>query len=153
VNFVEHFYKGKGRAVSLSEIGLLSDVISHARSIIFKRVEKQIEKKVKTIGNGIFTDSFSRSYNFGSVSFSLGNSTVKGHIQGNVRKLGKALSVEAQVEYLFFDQFTDPVSIRQYLTGTSLTNKVDSYTEMGGTAYDIVGRWLTKVTGTVEVAR
>lgn len=137
----------------MSDIGLLSDVIDHARSIIFEHVEKQIEEKAKSIGNGTFTDDFARSYDFGSVSFSLGNSTVKGNIKGNVKKLDKVLAIEAQVEYLFFDQFTDPLSIRQNRTGTSSANKADPYTEAGGAAYDIVGRWLTKVAGTVDAEK
>lgn len=150
--FVGHFYRGKGKAVSLPETGLLSDVIDHARSTIFERVEKQIEEKARSVGNGNFTDTFARSYDFGSVSFSLGHSTIKGHIKGHVKKLDKVLVIDAQAEYLFFDQFTDPLSIRQGKTGTSYAGKADPYTEAGGTAYDIVGRWLTQISGTVNAA-
>jgi hypothetical protein len=42
-DFVAHFYSGSGRMVSLSEIGLISAVIDHARSDIFPRVEMQIK--------------------------------------------------------------------------------------------------------------
>lgn len=153
-DFVDHYYKGKGKTISLSGAGLLSAVIDHAREIIFERVEKQIEEKALSIGNGRFSDTFSRFYDFGSVSFSLGNSTVRGKIKGNVKEIDKILAVEAQVEYLFFDQFTDPLSIRENRkNGTSSSNKADPYTEVGGTAYDIVGRWLTKVTGTIDATK
>lgn len=152
-DFVAHFYNGGGKTVSLSEIGLLSGVIDHARSEIFPRVESQIENKARTIVNGELFDSFARSYDFGDVSFSLGNSTLKGSITGRVLKEDKILIVDAQVEYLFFDQFTDPLSMRQNQTGTSLSKNADAYTEVGETSYDIVDRWLTKVTGTIETSR
>jgi hypothetical protein len=153
-DFVDHYYKGKSKIISLSDAGLLSDVVDHAREIIFERVEKQIEEKAKSIGNASLSDTFSRSYDFGSVSFSLGNSTVSGNIKGTVKKIDKILAVEAKVEYLFFDQFTDPLSIRENRkNGTSSSDKADPYTEVGGTAYDIVGRWLTKVTGTIDAAK
>lgn len=152
-DFVAYFYNGDGKTVSLSEIGLLSGVIDHARSEIFPRVESQIENKARTIVNGEPFDSFARSYDFGDVSFSLGNSTLKGSITGRVLKEDKILIVDAQVEYLFFDQFTDPLSMRQNQTGTSLSKNADAYTEVGGTSYDIVDRWLTKVTGTIETSR
>jgi hypothetical protein len=153
-DFVEHYYKGKGKAISLSDAGLLSDVVEHAREIIFERVEKQIEEKARSIGSGSLSDTFVRSYYFGGVSFSLGKSTLRGKIKGRIRKVEKILVVEAQVEYLFFDQFTDPLSIRENRkNGTSSSDKADPYTEVGGTAYDIVGHWLTKVTGTVDAAK
>lgn len=154
VDFVQHFYKGRGKAVSLSEIGLLSDVVEHAESIIFDRVESQIERLAQSVVDGQLQDTFARSYDFGSVSFSLGNSTVSGNIKGTVKKDGKILMVEASVEYLFFDEFTDPVSLRENRkNGTSSSDQADPKTELFGTAYDIVGRWLTKVTGTVKATQ
>ena len=152
-DFVAHFYNGGGKAVSLSEIGLLSGVIDHARSEIFPRVEAQIENKAMTIGNGELSDSFAKSYDFGDISFSLGNSTLKGNITGRVVKDGEVLIVDARVEYLFFDQFTDPLSMRENQTGTSSSKNADPYTEVGGTSYDIVDRWLTKVTGAIEKSK
>ncbi len=152
-DFVKHFYNGGGKAVSLSEIGLLSGIVDHARSEIFPRVETQIENKAMTTENGELYDSFARSYDFGDISFSLGNSTLKGNITGRIVKNGTILIVDAQVEYLFFDQFTDPLSMRESQTGASSSKNADPYTEVGGTSYDIVDRWLTKVTGTIEASR
>lgn len=85
-DFVQHYYFGQGKSVSLSEIGLMSDVIDHVKLTIFSRVEKQIEKKVKSIGNGNFTDTFSRWYDFNDASFSLGRSTLSGKIKGSVTR-------------------------------------------------------------------
>lgn len=151
VDFVQHFYKGRGKAVNLSQIGLLPDVVERAESIIFKRVESQIEKLAQSVVDGQLQDTFARSYYFGDVSFSLGDSTVRGNIEGNVSKEGKVLVVEANVEYLFFDEFTDPINIRENRkNGTSSSDKADPKTELFGTAYDIVGRWLTEVTGTIK---
>lgn len=151
VDFVHHFYSGNGQAVDLSQIGLLKDTVSHAEMTVFRRVEDQIERLAQSVVDGDFRDTFSRSYDFGSVSFSLGNSTINGRISGVTIKDEKILIVEANVEYLFFDQFTDPLSIREKLgSGTSSSDKADRATDVGGTAYDIIGRWLTKVTGTVK---
>ncbi len=150
-DFVQHFYKGRGKAVSLSQIGLFSDVVEHAESIIFERVESQIERLAQSVVDGQLQDTFIRPYFFGGVSFSLGKSTVSGKIKGSVKKDGKILVIEATVEYLFFDEFTDPISLRENRkNGTSSSDKADPKTELFGTAYDIVGRWLTKVTGTVK---
>lgn len=151
VDFLSHFYRGKGRSINLTDAGLLTDVINHAKSNIFERVEDQVERIAQAVGNGSFSDDFFQSYDFGSVSFSLGNSTVKGKITGSVLKQDKILIVMAKVEYSFYDQFTDPASLRQHgKAGTSASEKADPYTELLGAGYNIIGDWVTEITGTVE---
>ncbi|MCD8566602.1 MAG: peptidoglycan-binding protein [Alphaproteobacteria bacterium] len=149
-DFVQHFYFGSGKTIDLTDAGLQASVLEHAKTVIFPRVELQIIEAARAAAGETFTDSFERSYDFGKVSFSLGNSTVKGEIKGTITKKDGELAIDAQVEYLFSDRFTDPLSIRQGLNGTSSTNTPDPYTEIGGTAYDIVGRWVTKVEGTIS---
>ncbi|MDB2414385.1 phage minor head protein [Rickettsiales bacterium] len=127
-DFVIHFYFGKGRTVELWQIGHLQDVIDVARTHVFKGVENQTAGKAREVIDGSFTDTFSNSYNFKPVSFVHGNSTVEGKIDGNTRKEGKSLIINAKVDYNFSDIFTDPLDIIEAITHTP--RELDEFVEL-----------------------
>lgn len=151
-DFIRHYYKGKGLTVSLSEAGLLRDVIEHAKIEIFPKVEKQIKTRLKSTSAGSFRDDFKNRYNFIFVEFILGESSVSGVIKGQINNNKKYLTLQGTIEYQFYDEFTDPLSIRENITnGSSNMEEADSLTEIGGTAYKITGDWKTKFVGLFEI--
>jgi hypothetical protein len=56
--------------------------------------------------------------------------------------------ISGEVDYQFYDVFTDPGSQRERLIGTSDPSKVGGEellrTELGGTLFPIIGEWKTR---------
>ncbi|MDB2683091.1 phage minor head protein [Alphaproteobacteria bacterium] len=152
-DFLYHFYRGNGRTVTLSEIGHLKDALNNARTLIFPRVENQVIQKARAIRSGKIIDSFEKAYDFSDVSFVHGDSTIKGKIEGRVTHHRKYLLIEANIEYQFFDEFTDPINSREDASGSSSTEGLSDEelkkTDLGGQAFLIIDRWLTRLTAVV----
>lgn len=149
-DFLKYAYTGDGIGVDLQEIGLLSDIVNHAKETIFYKVERQVEELAQSTKDGGIQDTFSNSYSFKSVSYSLGDSTINGVISGNVHQKNNLLYVNVIVKYYFSDEFTDPSSIREAYMRSSNSENADYFTEFGMDAYSIKGNWETKITGTIE---
>jgi SPP1 gp7 family putative phage head morphogenesis protein len=151
-DFVEHAFKDP-RAVTLSEIGHLQDIINHyayhlGTAGIFDRVNRQVIDKARRSGDGYFTYPFSNHYSFRAVAFPYGKSTVKGEFRGYVARKDGLMRIDGAIEYLFEDEYTDPVDVRQYLlVGTSdpaATREIIRYiTDGGGAVYAITDQWQT----------
>ncbi len=95
------------------------------------------------------------SYDFSTVSFIHGPSTVRTNYTGSVRSEGNALLFEVKIDYAFEDDFTDPLSIRERNTGTSDPSKVPPGMplegELGGTLYRIYDSWSTELNAVVDI--
>lgn len=166
-DFVKHYRTGKGMEVSLQKAGLLGDVIEYYSETlgIYNRVNRQIIDKAKTIVEGGFTYSFGRSYAFGNNwdillgngFFSLGNSTVKGVFDGDVRREKGYLAINGIIIYNFSDQFTDPTSKVEDLMEDEGISREEAIAQLGGSAdeygipYDIKDRWQTKFNASVKI--
>ena len=95
------------------------------------------------------------------LSFHLGKSVIRGRFGGTVKQSNGILKFEATAHYLLDDEFTDPSGVRQIVLGTSdpdvlpdnvLGDSVLFATDAGGVPYNIVGTWITKITGRVRSA-
>lgn len=128
-DFFDHYFNAGGKAVTLSQIGHLREIIEHAEKNIFPRVRDQVIAKARQIVSGTIKDNFNNSYSFYGVSWAHGGSTVSGEIQGNVHKEQAFLIIEATVDYKFSDIFQDIFSI-----GLDI-----------GTPYPIKGYWRTRL--------
>jgi hypothetical protein len=153
--FVLHYYFGGGRPVKLSHVGHLQDVIDVSQEHVFKGVERQVFKEARATLSGRLSDKFIRSYPFYSVSFIHGESTMRGHYNGFVKRVGNALHINVEVEYSFNDTFTDPLDIRERNGGTSdprarqINELIDS--EIGGQFYDIYDSWTTRLIAIIHI--
>ena len=163
LNFVEHFYFGNSRAVNLSEAGLSSAVENSAiNKGIQSRFGDQIlmaaEQTAPTTGD--FRQTFANSYNFGDVRFSIGNASMYGFFDGTVSLVetldnGMALySYSGNATINFLDTFTDPLSVIEYIYGSSTSPDVPSWllavANVGGKPYDIYGSFTWAYKGTFE---
>ena len=123
-DFVIQFYFGGGKAVQLSSIGHLQDVIDAAEvhgltpHQVFEGVEIQVLKAARALTKGSISDTFSRGYDFSPVSFVHRISKVQGSFAGTVQKENDYLIITAAINYEFSDDFTDPLDIIQFITGT-----------------------------------
>lgn len=123
-DFVIHFYTGGGKAVELTDIGHLQDIIDTANEHglkerqVFEGVEAQICKSARAILSGNISDTFASTYIFSEVSYVYRRSTVLGKFDGIVQRENDYLVISANVDYNFNDEFTDPVSVVQAITRT-----------------------------------
>jgi hypothetical protein len=177
LDFVLHYYFGRGRSVTLDEIGHLNDVIQHYSYAVegggvLRRLAGQIAHAARS-GEKSYT--FENRYKFHSVTFSHGYSSVAGIFSGNVEQDQTMLAIQGPVSFRFYDRFTDPLDMRALLqlirqtpglflqklqeTGVTMGLRTDpveeadpvdqdnvwaiymAVSEMGGTAFDIVGDW------------
>ena len=146
-NFLYHFFMGKGRGVTLSEIGHLTEIVEY-----WAYKHGALERWTRDIISDIRRDPtlnpppfFDQGYNFGSVEFSHGRSNVRGEFSGVVEQKHGMFHISGKVDYKFIDEFTDPLDIRQALEffreGSSNTNIVQNVSELSGDRYPVTGTW------------
>jgi Phage Mu protein F like protein len=153
LDFVDHFYFGGGRDVTLSETGHLAGVIDYYFYRIFRegkhsydRVNAQIIDAARKHPSGAFHYDFNNSYKeFKKYLFVFGGVTIRGAFTGMVRHEKGMMYIQGNVEYHYTDTFTDPFDQREEQIGTSdpaaASPELLEDTEYGGTFYDISGEW------------
>ena len=160
IEFLWHFYFGSGKDKALSEIGLLSPVVEHAKQVMFDKVKAQVADAAIAKKFGAFTRSWDNSYNFKPIVYSLGGVTIRGRFGGTAEKDGDIIHVTAKAQYEFYDEFTDPTNVRQKVLGTSkvaelppslLGGAVLLTTDLAGTVYRITDDWETEITGSIYI--
>lgn len=87
LDFVYHFYFGKWKSVSLSEIRLSTAIENSAKN---KRIQSRFADQINQEAvkqaprTGELSKSFNNSYGFGDVCFSIGNATISGNFDGTL---------------------------------------------------------------------
>jgi peptidoglycan hydrolase-like protein with peptidoglycan-binding domain len=162
--FLKHFFLGKGREVTLAETGYLSDIINKAEEIMYHRLENQISDQMRSIKNGTLIYWTEKSYpEFGDAKWIFGGGTIKTVTSGQVIQSGDTISINAEVQYAYYDEFTDIVNMRQFFIGPHKLSDLPSNwrTSLGvamselaqGEMYSITGNWKTKLTGTINLQK
>lgn len=163
IDFVYHFYFGKGKSVSLSEIGLSTAIENSAKNKgIQSRFGDQIYQKAITQAprTGDLSESFINSYDFGDVCYSIGGATMSGDFEGSLTAGqtfddGKTMySYSGTAVIKFSDPFTDPISVIEKLYGSSTSPEAPAWlvtvTNLGGTPFEIQGSYLWSYSGSFE---
>jgi len=134
----------------LSEIGHLQDIINHyAYELgIFNNVNTQIIEKARNLDASFINDDFRRAYDFKYVAFPHGMSTVSGVYNCSVNRDKGVLTINGNIDYEFFDTYTDPANLRERFIGTSETEGLNDLlrriTDGGARSYNITGSWMTR---------
>ena len=167
-----------GGEVTLEEVGLFADVINLFANEVttsdgsiggYQAVERQIVEQAKQIIEGRIDYGFSNNYTFGDVfdllvfngRYSLGESTVEGSFDGDVRVERQNdvnyLVINGVMTYDFSDKFADPNSqVESLMEEEDLSREeaeavtadsADKY----GTPYGIIGQWKTKLNATTVI--
>ena len=162
-DFLWHFYFEGGTPVSLSEIGYLEGVKNVANTSgtggVY-RFEAQVNKTASGLSkpyNGSFSDSFSRSYDFGSVRWELGSGTLAGIFSGNMisnpfsSTSGGTYSYTGTASMFYSDTFTDVTGVIQHYYGSSTSPNAPGWladaANLGGTAFRILDAWSQTLSG------
>ena len=163
LDFVYHFYFGKGKSVSLSEIGLLSVIENSAinqgiQSRFADQINQEAVKQAPRIGE--LSKSFNNSYRFGDVYFSIGNARMSGNFDGTLTAGetfddGKTIySYSWKAKIKFSDTFTDPLSVIEIMYGSSTSEQVADWlatvANLGGTPFKIQGNYSCSYSGILE---
>lgn len=174
LNYLAYYYYGGGQSISLPEIGWLDPVIKESKNQIFPNVEEQVAELARKIEQGDLHYTTINTYDFGGVSYPIGEATVSSETIGKVSINGKCLIIIAEVTYTFFDDFTDILSIRElnekfqaegypYLSkkfplavpkdipeSIRFHFEKGDWTELKGTPYFINGTWKTKLSAIIK---
>lgn len=157
-DFIDHFRNGGGKTVTLSQTGYLGAIIEKTREVMFHRVEDQVADKMREIKSGKLIYTTENSYSrLSEVFWVFGGGTIRTKTEGTVTNNGNILSIEARVDYEYYDEFTDPWSIRQLTPFIGTSNPKESsdwyvkLTDLGGTYFVITDLWKTRMTGSVNI--
>ena len=149
LDFVAHYFTGKGKTVDLKEVGIIDDIITKSNKMIVPKIKEQISdiaKKTKDNQLNYKTENF---YSFKDKLFSLGKSTVKTVTNGNIHQKGDNIIINGSIKFYLTDEFSDPSTLREIVTGSSAMSqsKILNYaTEPFGTPYKIKGSWESPLT-------
>lgn len=175
VDYLAYFYVGGGQGIELSDMGWLGSIIEESETQVFIPVQEQVADLARQIEQGEIRYTTENIYEFEDVSYPIGEATISSETIGTASINGKCLIIDAEVTYTFFDDFTDPLDIREandwiqntfypFLSGKipfipkSMPEILRLYfergdiTEAGGTPYHIRGQWKTKLSAILKRA-
>lgn len=161
-DFLYWFYAGGGQSVNIDSIGLLESVQNLANAEGIGGVAKFKEQiagtaKSKAPYNGTLTDSFNKSYPFGSIVWAMGGGVLSGTFSGNMSSTwnqdgnGGTYSYSGKANINYSDTFEDPVGVIEHIYGSSSSPNAPDWLKnignLGGTPYSIVGVWNVTTSG------
>jgi hypothetical protein len=149
LDFVDHFYHGGGRAVTLADIGQFEEIVQEYAYFsggdgAYHRLKGQIADWARNPRDPIYP--FKGSYSFSKVAFSHGNATVRGEFRGSIVSKGGMLKIDGVCSFNFFDVFTDPISVQERFAGINtgtpqVSDLLYALSDLGGYAYQVTGHW------------
>jgi hypothetical protein len=146
MHFVAHFYVGRGKPVTLEQIGHLESIKWYYLENYLWRFRMQLYREAPA-SDGKYKNSFAQSYGFKEVQFSHGGATISGEFDGEVYtvKPGERIC-KGNTVFHFHDVFTDPLSIVETIKfflphEQDVWPLVKQLSEVGGVAYHINGSW------------
>ncbi len=112
-DFVRHYFKGGGRAVTVRETGHLRQVVEYYGNVlgVFGDIKEQVVAAARGNIEQKFTYNFGNSYPLKGAVFSIGNTVIRGAFEGICRREGGYLGLDGAIEFQLSDAFVDPMSI------------------------------------------
>ncbi len=138
-DFEDHYYEGKGKGVTLRQIGHLVKVVAKYMKDAEERIKGQVADAArKNIGQP-FIYNFVNIYDMINVVFSLGDTTIGGGFFGTAILKNDILHVEGTLAFFQRDEFADPLDLGFELPGSVI--------------YPISDRWNGTLSGQVFIDR
>lgn len=110
-DFVNHYYRGNGRGVTVRETGHLSAIVEEYMAQVESKLKDQVAREARKKRDGSFADTFYNTYGMTGVVFSIGDTVIGGEFSGNVEEQHGVLSVEGSFDFYLRDEFSDPADI------------------------------------------
>ena len=110
-DFVNHYYNGRGRGVTVRETGHLSRIVAQYMGEVSERLKGTIARVARGNPNGTFSGDFVNTYNMTGIVFSIGDTTIGGRFTGNCIAEFGILTLSGQFEFYLEDEFVDPADV------------------------------------------
>lgn len=110
-DFVRHYYRGRGRGVTVRETGHLTQIVDRYMGLAAESIKAQIIAAARKNKIGEFSDGFYRSYGMTSIAFSIGDTTIGGSFVGRSSEKSGLLTISGTLEFYLRDEFIDPLDI------------------------------------------
>lgn len=163
IDFAEHLYFGSGLTVTLSQCGHLVGIVDYYFYNIYRdgnntysRINDQIIEIARKKSDGNIYYDFKNSYpELGDYFWVFGGGVVEGFFKGTMKKENGMMYIEGNVYYTYSDEFTDIISIREKLRGTSdpkaafLLERI--ITDGFGKYFPIKGYWETNFHAAIKI--
>lgn len=169
-DFVNHYFNGGGRGVTLRQIGHSQKIISAFVDLRGEDLKNQIADSSRRARGGSVSYSFENTYDMTGVVFSIGNTTMGGSFSGQSVMQNGIIDLEGSLDLYLDDEFADPLDIGEevddYRPGSILYDNIhrplDDYLRgrtglptggpqrlgvRDGKPYDISGTWSGSVEG------
>lgn len=139
-DMLQHYRKGNGKSMTLSEMGLLKGVKTLVTMDGAFKKSNNIQERflTKQVVNQDYT--FKQVYSWGDeLVWAMGEGVLSGEFKGSVIDKGNGtVLIDGVITYQYADKFTDPYDTFDWVEGE---------TDIGGVAYDITETWTVKVNG------
>lgn len=111
LDFVRHYYEGRGRAVTVRETGNLGSVVARYMELAEYRLIRQIVTQARLNPDSEFEYVFENVYNMTGVVFSIGHTTVGGDFFGRATEGAGVIHISGALEFHLNDEFVKPLDI------------------------------------------
>lgn len=140
-DFEEHYFRGRGRGVTLREIGHFEKIVGKYINDRGDALKGQIADAARRVGTGTVTYTFGKPYNMQDVVFSPGHTTIGGVFFGQSLEENGILQIEGILEFYHKDEFADPVDLRievdDYRPGSMLHDIGHGVSRVGDVISDV----------------
>ncbi len=109
-DFVRHYYRGRGRGVTVRETGHLQSVDQYMNTVQ-RKLQDNIAEKARENPGDAFADVFYNSYNMTWIVFSIGGTTIGGSFSGRASEEAGVLVISGELDFYLRDEFVDPLDI------------------------------------------
>ena len=111
VDFVNHYFNGRGRGVTLNEIGHQQKIVASYIDRRSEALKKQIAQAARRISTGSVTYPFERTYDMTGVVFAIGDTTIGGSFSGQSSERSGFLNITGSLDFYLNDEFADPLDV------------------------------------------
>ena len=109
--FVRHYYRGRGRGITVRETGHLKGIVDRYMNLARLSLQINIAIKARKSSHGEFSDYFENSYNMTGIAFSIGDTTVGGNFSGRATLVAGLLTFSGAIKFYLSDEFIDPLDV------------------------------------------
>ncbi len=171
-DFVNHYFNGGGRGVTLRQIGHSQKIIAAFIDRRGEDLKDQIADAARRARAGSVSDSFVNTYDMEGIVFSIGNTTIGGSFSGQSVTQNGIIDLVGNLDLYLKDEFADPldvgVEVDDYRPGSILYDNIhrplNEYLRgrtglptggpqrlgvRDGKPYDITGTWSGSVEGRI----
>ncbi|MEP1942677.1 MAG: hypothetical protein ABJJ03_06165, partial [Sulfitobacter sp.] len=111
-DFVDHYFNGDGRGVTLVQIGHSQKIISAFIDRRGEDLKDQIASAARSARDGSVSYKFENTYDMTGIVFSIGDTTIGGSFSGQSVEQNGIIELSGNLDLYLNDEFADPLDVR-----------------------------------------